>query len=91
MVRRFHPNSRSASLDYVVQNDGYIHEAISTQVWSGEAKVHVSIVNWSKKFPKDYYLDGVRVAQISSSLKATIDVSQAFRLKANLNKCFEGV
>ena len=40
--------SRQASLDYVVQNGGTITEAVSTEVWSGEAAVHVSIVNWVK-------------------------------------------
>jgi SAM-dependent methyltransferase len=40
--------SRQASLDYVVDNGGTITEAVSTQVWSGEAQVHVSIVNWVK-------------------------------------------
>ena len=40
--------SRKASLDYLVQNGGTITEAVSTQVWSGEAQVHVSIVNWVK-------------------------------------------
>lgn len=49
--------SRVAALDYVTQNGGYIHEAISTQVWSGEAKVHVSLVNWCKEKPQKYYLD----------------------------------
>ncbi|MGV0029450.1 DNA methyltransferase, partial [Phormidesmis priestleyi] len=83
--------SRIAALDYITQNDGYIHEAVSTQPWSGEAKVHVSIVNWSKELPNKYYLDNQVVSRISSSLKATIDVSQAVRLKANLNKCFQGV
>ena len=39
---------REASLDYVVKNGGVITEAVSTQVWSGEAAVHVSIVNWEK-------------------------------------------
>ncbi len=83
--------SRIAALDYITQNSGYIHEAVSTQPWSGEAKVHVSIVNWSKEKPEKYYLDNQVVSRISSSLKATIDVSQAIRLKANLNKCFQGV
>jgi SAM-dependent methyltransferase len=83
--------SRVAALDYVVQNGGYIHEAISTQVWSGEAKVHVSLVNWCKENPDKYYLDHNPVSIINSSLQASIDVSQAFRLKANLNKCFQGV
>ncbi|MBD2603046.1 class I SAM-dependent DNA methyltransferase [Scytonema hofmannii FACHB-248] len=83
--------SRIAALDYITQNGGYIHEAVSTQPWSGEAKVHVSIVNWSKELPNKYYLDNEVVSRISSSLKTTIDVSQAVRLKANLNKCFQGV
>ncbi|MGB3640900.1 MAG: DNA methyltransferase [Rivularia sp. (in: cyanobacteria)] len=83
--------SRVAALDYVTQNGGYIHEAISTQVWSGEAKVHVSLVNWCKEKPGKYYLDNNTVTVINSSLQASIDVSQAVRLKANLNKCFQGV
>ncbi|OUC12889.1 MAG: SAM-dependent methyltransferase, partial [Alkalinema sp. CACIAM 70d] len=40
--------SRAASLDYVVGRGGVIHDAISSQVWSGEANVHVSLVNWVK-------------------------------------------
>lgn len=83
--------SRVAALDYITQNDGYIHEAISTQPWSGEAKVHVSIVNWCKTKPENYYLDNQQVSHINSALKSSIDVSQAVRLKANLNKCFQGV
>jgi len=83
--------SRTAALDYITQNKGYIHDAISTQVWSGEANVHVSIVNWSREEPNKYFLDDVEVPHISSSLKATTDVSQAARLKANLNQCFQGV
>ncbi len=43
--------SRAAALDYVTRNGGVIHEAISTQVWSGEANVHVSIVNWVRPSP----------------------------------------
>jgi SAM-dependent methyltransferase len=40
--------SRKASLDYIVANGGTITEAVSHQVWSGEAAVHVSILNWAK-------------------------------------------
>ena len=40
--------SREASLDYIVSNGGTITEAVSHQVWSGEAAVHVSLVNWVK-------------------------------------------
>ena len=40
--------SREGSLDYIVGEGGTITEAVSTQVWSGEAAIHVSIVNWVK-------------------------------------------
>ena len=40
--------SREGGLDYIVGNGGTITEAISSQVWSGDAVVHVSIVNWKK-------------------------------------------
>ena len=83
--------SRTASLEYIFQNGGYIHDAISTQEWSGEAAVHVSIVNWVKKQPAIYRLDNKEVSRINSSLQAELDVSQAVRLKANLNLCFTGV
>ena len=83
--------SRAAALDYVAQNGGHIYAAVSTQPWSGEAKVHVSLINWSKEKPKVYYLDDRVVSSINCSLQATIDVSQAARLSANLNKCFQGV
>ena len=40
--------TREASLDYIIQNGGTITEAVSSEIWSGEANVHVSIVNWVK-------------------------------------------
>jgi hypothetical protein len=39
--------SRIGGLDHVVK-DGTIIEAVDSQPWSGEANVHVSIVNWVK-------------------------------------------
>ncbi len=39
--------SRVGGLDHIVQT-GTILEAVDNQPWSGEAKVHVSIVNWVK-------------------------------------------
>ena len=44
-----HNESREGSLEYILQNQGVITEAVSTQVWSGEAQVHVSIINWIKR------------------------------------------
>ena len=83
--------SRKATLDYVTDNGGHIHEAISTQPWSGEAKVHVSIVNWNYQQPNKYFLDNEEVSFINSSLQPHIDVSGAETLQANTNKCFQGV
>lgn len=40
-------NSREGGLDYVAKS-GTIVEAVENQPWSGEANVHVSIVNWVK-------------------------------------------
>lgn len=74
-----------------MQNKGYIHEAISTQEWSGEAAVHVSIVNWCKIIPDSYILDNHSVKSINSSLTSEIDVTQAKKLKMNKNLCFQGI
>ena len=81
--------SRTASLDYVVENGSYIHDAISSQVWSGDANVHVSIVNWTKQTPKKLFLDNLPVERISTSLKNEISVSSAKKLKANKNYSFQ--
>ncbi|NNN04598.1 MAG: class I SAM-dependent DNA methyltransferase [Elusimicrobia bacterium] len=43
--------SRVGGLDQVVK-DGTIIEAVENQPWSGEANVHVSIVNWVKTHDK---------------------------------------
>jgi hypothetical protein len=82
--------TREATLDYILNNKGYIHYAISTQEWSGEAAVHVSIINWSKAMPKQYILDGVVVDSINSSLKNEADVTQAYKLSSNSKKSFVG-
>jgi type II restriction/modification system DNA methylase subunit YeeA len=83
--------SRVASLDYILNNGGYIHDAISTQEWSGEAKVHVSIVNWSKTKPLSSVLDGKIVDQVNSSLSDQTDVAFAKAIKANKGFSFQGI
>jgi type II restriction/modification system DNA methylase subunit YeeA len=82
-------SGRKASLDYVVSNGGIIHDAISTQEWSGDAAVHVSIVNWSKLPQKQLFLDSKQVPFISSSLKSEVSVSSAVRLNSNKLTSFE--
>jgi SAM-dependent methyltransferase len=86
-----HGKSRRASLDYIRDNGGHIHSAISTQPWSGEANVHVSIVNWSQETAGGFRLDGEEVPTINTSLRSTVDVSEARALVANKGYCFQGV
>ena len=86
-----HGKSRRASLDYIRDNGGHIHSAISTQPWSGEANVHVSIVNWSQETAGGFRLDGEDVPTINTSLRSTVDVSEARALVANKDYCFQGV
>ena len=83
--------SRIASLDYITQDNAFIHEAISSQPWSGEAAVYVSIINWCYTKPKQIYLNGEITLSINSSLNSSIDVTKALRIKANSNSCFQGV
>ncbi|WP_422931644.1 class I SAM-dependent DNA methyltransferase [Singulisphaera sp. PoT] len=97
--------SREGGLDYVVKNGGTITEAVSTQVWSGEAVVHVSIVNWikgeQKGLKKLYTQKGdskespwivEEVERIPSSLTSSLDVTTAVPLRCNQipKPCFEG-
>ena len=86
-----HGKSRRATLDYIKQNGGFIGSAVSTQPWSGEANVHVSIVNWARKEPISCRLDDQEVATINTSLRSTVDVSEAKALKSNKDCCFQGV
>ena len=88
--------SREGGLDYIVENGGTITEAISSQVWSGDAAVHVSIVNWKKgeeQRPKKLFrqlgdnLDSpwevAEVDRIGAALSGRFDVTAADALRAN--------
>lgn len=83
-------DSRRASLDYIVDNGGRIVDAVTSQPWSGDAVVDVSIVNWVKDStpgPGVLWLnDGdlrLEVDSISSSLSAALDVRNAVPILAN--------
>ncbi|MDP5337775.1 MAG: N-6 DNA methylase [Nodularia sp. (in: cyanobacteria)] len=97
--------SREGGLDYIVNNGGTITEAVSTQVWSGSAVVHVSIVNWIKGEElgikklytqlgdaKDSPWEIVELDKINSSLSAKLDVTQAKKLAINVHSgaCYQG-
>lgn len=97
--------SREGSLDYITSNDGTITEAVASQVWSGDAKVHVSIVNWVKGTQNEkktlYGQTGTSrdspwkqksVDVIGPSLSFDIDVSVAKPVRVNKSPkvCFQG-
>jgi hypothetical protein len=85
---------RSASLDYILANDGVIVSAVSSQDWPGEAAVDVSIVNWVKSPAgplERRTLDGVDVEAIGPSLRPMrFDISGATHLTQNEDWCFFG-
>ncbi|WP_431885135.1 DNA methyltransferase [Micromonospora wenchangensis] len=86
--------ARSASLDYVVGNGGVITDAVSSQTWPGEAKVHVSLVNWVKSPtapPTEFILDNNLVTGITAELKAPdSSTAKALPLTPNKGRCFQG-
>lgn len=97
--------SREGGLDYIVSEGGTITEAVSSMPWSGEANVHVSIVNWVKGEQPGkkrlYIQDGADPMAgwhhedrevISSALSYGFDVTKAKSLKANSssNACAQG-
>ncbi|MEJ7841797.1 MAG: type IIL restriction-modification enzyme MmeI [Rubrobacter sp.] len=97
--------SREGSLDHIVSNGGTITEAVSTQVWSGEAAVHVSIVNWIKDEEpgkkrlyrqlgdrRDSDFEVLELDRIGPALSGRLDVTGAKRLRANMESeaCYQG-
>jgi hypothetical protein len=86
--------NRKPSLEWIVEHGGVITDAISTQDWTGEAAVDVSIVNWVKEPPREplhFILDGVPVESITPSLRTVeLDISGAERLRANEGIAFQG-
>lgn len=96
-------NSRESSLDYIVKNGGEIFNAVSSQNWSGEAAVFVSIACWIKgKYEGEkilYASDNKNIfnkivqSKINSSLSVNTDVESAKPLLVSTGKpkfCFMG-
>lgn len=86
--------ARSASLEYVTSNGGVITDAVSSQSWPGDAKVHVSLVNWINSpatFPTEFFLDNKPVTGITAELKVPeLATGKALPLSLNKGKCFQG-
>ncbi|APW64316.1 class I SAM-dependent DNA methyltransferase [Paludisphaera borealis] len=97
--------SREGGLDYIVAHGGTITEAVSTQVWSGDAVVHVSIANWVKgEQPgkkkiftqagdlRESPWEVFEVERIGPALSVSLDVTEAQRLRVNIESgaCYQG-
>lgn len=84
---------RLASLDHVIQNGGVITDAVSSQRWPGEAKVHVSITNWVKEPTapiEGFTLDGVPVPGITAQLRPGAFIAEPSKLTPNKGRSFIG-
>ncbi|MGI9175743.1 MAG: DNA methyltransferase [Rhodothermales bacterium] len=97
--------SREGGLDYIEAHGGTITEAVASQVWSGDASVHVSLVNWikgqqngTKKLyrqvgdSKDSPFEAVELDHIPPTLSDNVDVRSAKALQVNRNAgaCYQG-
>jgi len=83
-------DTRKNTLDHIVDNGGVITEAVSSQPWSGDATVEVSIVNWTKgqhDGPKTLWLSRgttkMEVEEITGSLSPETDLRDARELDVN--------
>ncbi len=86
--------ARGASLNYIVENDGVITDAVSTQDWPGEANVDVSIVNWIRapsERPLTVLLDAVAVEGIDTALRpSTVPIADVAALPGQSGVAFQG-
>ncbi len=92
-------DSRISSLDYIQDHGGTITNAVSSQPWTGDAAVHVSIVNWHKgpvEGPHVLWLNNselrLEVSEINTTLSPRVDLRRAQQLRANthLKVCYQG-
>ena len=97
--------SRMGGLDYIVSECGVITDAVSSQVWSGDAAVHVSIVNWIKGDVSGKKMLSIQLGDqlespfafyerdvINSALSTGCDVTKAVKLITNAKSgaCYQG-
>lgn len=96
--------SRMGGLDYIVANGGTILDSVSTEVWSGDAAVYVSIATWKKGTEKrkkiltfqtgdskDSPFEHYELDEINSALSLS-DVTKAHVLECNKRSksCYQG-
>jgi len=84
-------DTRTIGLEPISNEGGQIYKAISSQPWPGNANAEISLVWISKtKLVCNLYLDGSQVDNISSQLKAAIELPNPEKLEENTDIAFEG-
>lgn len=96
--------SRMGGLDYIVEKGGTILDSVSTEVWSGDAAVYVSIATWKKGTEnrnktlsfqigdsKNAPFEEYELDEINSALSLS-DATKANVLQCNRNSsaCYQG-
>ncbi|MGG5753246.1 DNA methyltransferase [Zafaria sp. Z1313] len=85
--------ARGASLDYITAYGAVITDAVASQIWPGEAAVHVSLVNWVKNPtvpPRAFVLDKQPASGITSALREGATRIVAAKLVGNVGLAFQG-
>lgn len=91
-------DGRRASLDYIVDHDGAIIDAVASMPWSGEAAVTVAVVNWQKGGTpppvRTLWLDidepALQLSEITAALSPQINLRGAQRLQTNRSGVYQG-
>jgi len=75
-------DTKEVGLDRLLEQGASIYDATTLVVWPGAAKVHTSVVHFTRSSWKGLCrLDGVQVPSISSQLTAGASVARPFKLK----------
>ena len=84
-------DTREVGLDQLMDDGAHICNLTSAYQWPGKAAVVVSVISISKKTPFKYYIDGIQVKFIDSSLSnGTLLIRDRFKLSNNKDICSIG-
>jgi len=85
-------NAREGGLEIILKNGGKINFAVRSMKWPGVAVLEISIISINKlKKQIPCMLNGKLVESISSLLNDIFENQECFKIKPNMNKCFQGV
>ena len=84
-------DTRAATLDYIITNEGTIFRATKSLKWPGSASLEVSLIHIAKNMPAlSSNLDGKLVVGIGGTLDEAGITGEIHRLKGNKRLAFRG-